>query len=103
MYAADGTITMATPTYMRNRRAVALLRGTTVGKFLVAMDGTIANAIIEKSSGRPRLDDAAIKAMKTNAHFEPATSQDGQAVGVWIRVSIAWQLLGPRQVDEPSR
>lgn len=64
--------------------------GTVVLRFLVAPDGKVLQADVEKSSGFKRLDDAARQGL-ANCTFEPATV-DGKPVRTWATVPYTWRL-----------
>ncbi len=64
--------------------------GTVVLRFLVAPDGKVLQAEVEKSSGFRRLDDAARNGL-ANCTFEPATI-DGKPVRTWATVPYTWRL-----------
>jgi protein TonB len=64
--------------------------GTVVLRFLVAPDGKVLQADVEKSSGFKRLDDAARQGL-ANCTFEPATV-DGKPVRSWATVPYTWRL-----------
>jgi protein TonB len=64
--------------------------GTVVVKFLIEVDGTVADSAIETSSGYPRLDDAAREALAL-CSFKPGTV-DGQPERSWAQVQYNWKL-----------
>jgi len=64
--------------------------GTVVLRFLVAPDGKVLQAEVEKSSGFKRLDEAARSGL-SNCSFEPATV-DGKPVRTWATVPYTWRL-----------
>ena len=45
-------------------------------KLLLSEKGTVSGAVVEKSSGSPRLDDAAIRYAKTYWSYEPPSGQE---------------------------
>ena len=64
--------------------------GTVVVKFLIDIDGSVADSAIETSSGYPRLDDAAREALAL-CSFKPGTV-DGQPERSWAQVQYNWKL-----------
>jgi protein TonB len=45
-------------------------------KLSLTEKGTVSTAVVEKSSGSPRLDEAAIKYVKTNWSYQPPDGQE---------------------------
>jgi TonB family protein len=72
-------------------------QGNATIRFLVTSEGTVANAIVAKSSGHVRLDDAAIKFIKEYWRFKPATLVDGSPVGVWFETNVSFALKKDRR------
>jgi TonB family protein len=72
--------------------------GTSTVRFLVSPDGKVANAVLDKTSGNKRLDDAAINMVRTGWSFSPITLASNQSVGGWFRTNIAWR-MGQRYRD----
>ena len=70
------------------RRAGA--QGTTLLRVRVSADGTVAEIVIERSSGHPELDAAAAEAVG-RWRFEPAWRR-GQPVEVWIVLPVRFTL-----------
>lgn len=64
--------------------------GTVLLRFLVEVDGKIVQAAIEKSSGFPRLDEAAKLAL-SKCQFKPGTV-DGKAEQSWANLKYTWKL-----------
>jgi protein TonB len=64
--------------------------GTVALRFLVGVDGKVIQSEIEKSSGFPRLDQAA-RAGLSKCRFQPATV-DGQAEQAWASMKYTWRL-----------
>jgi len=62
--------------------------GTVHMKFQVMADGSIASSRVERSSGYPALDEAALTALN-KCRFRPAR-KDGQAVPAWTGVQYVW-------------
>lgn len=58
---------------------------------LVNPDGSVARLEVAKSSGYPRLDEAAMKTVQSSWKFEPAR-QDGKPVAAWVVVPILFTL-----------
>lgn len=65
-------------------------QGTVVLRVLVKADGTAGAVEVKSSSSFPRLDQAAMEAVKS-WHFNPATS-DGKAIDEWYQVPIPFKL-----------
>ncbi|MDB5909775.1 MAG: energy transducer TonB [Massilia sp.] len=65
-------------------------QGTTSMSFLVASDGSVVEAKLEKTSGFKNLDKAAIKSISA-CKFKPG-SKDGAPAQTWTRVDYAWKL-----------
>lgn len=65
-------------------------QGTVVLRVLVKADGTAGAVEVKSSSSFPRLDQAAVEAVKS-WHFNPATS-DGKAIDEWYQVPIPFKL-----------
>ncbi len=65
-------------------------QGTVVLRVQVRHDGTAGSVEVKSSSGFPRLDNAAVEAVKT-WRFNPATV-DGKAVDEWYQVPIPFKL-----------
>lgn len=70
-----------------------LIRGRTVVKALVDIDGSVAEVDILQSSGDLYLDDMALRAAK-KAKFTPAEHQ-GRPVRVWVAIPFTFT-----QIDE---
>jgi protein TonB len=64
--------------------------GTVSLRFLVGVDGRVSQSEIEKSSGFPRLDQAA-RAALSKCRFQPATV-DGQPEQAWASLKYRWRL-----------
>lgn len=69
-------------------------QGTGVFRVLVDQRGRPQDVEVLKSTGFPRLDDAAVQAIRKWA-FSPAM-QSGRAVQSWTRVQVAFQLQNVR-------
>jgi len=65
-------------------------QGTVILRVLVKSDGTAGHIEVKSSSGFPRLDQAAIDAVK-KWRFNPATS-DGKSIEEWYQVPIPFKL-----------
>ena len=65
-------------------------QGTTSMSFLVAPDGSVVDAKLEKTSGSKSLDKAAIKSLSA-CKFKPGT-KDGAPAQTWTKVDYAWKL-----------
>ncbi|MEO0318482.1 MAG: hypothetical protein RL404_2159 [Pseudomonadota bacterium] len=65
-------------------------QGTVVLRVLVRHDGTAGSVEVKSSSGFPRLDNAAVEAVRS-WRFNPATV-DGKAVDEWYQVPIPFKL-----------
>ncbi|NJO12608.1 MAG: TonB family protein [Gammaproteobacteria bacterium] len=57
----------------------------------VLPDGRVGDVKIDKSSGFPRLDEAAMNAARKDWRFRPAT-QGGAAVAAWGRYAVTFNL-----------
>lgn len=66
--------------------------GVVVLLLLVGPDGRVIDAKVERSSGYPSLDDAALEKART-WRFEPA-EEKGKPVTAWYRTSVRFQLDG---------
>jgi D-alanyl-D-alanine endopeptidase (penicillin-binding protein 7) len=64
--------------------------GTVTLRFLINVDGTVADSGVKKSSGYPTLDEAARVGI-AQCHFKPAT-KDGQPVQDWMQMQYVWTL-----------
>jgi periplasmic protein TonB len=64
--------------------------GRCIVTITVAADGRITNAVIQQSSGFPRLDEACLKGVK-DQRVKPAT-EDGKPVETTIGLPIVWKL-----------
>ena len=64
--------------------------GTVSLKFLIGSDGRVLQAEIEKTSGFPRLDEAARNAL-SKCQFRPGTV-DGKAEQSWASIKYTWRL-----------
>ena len=64
--------------------------GTVGLKFLIGADGRVLQAEIEKTSGFPRLDEAARNAL-SKCQFRPG-SIDGKAEQSWASIKYTWRL-----------
>jgi protein TonB len=74
------------PLYSRRLRE----QGTVQLRVLIDEQGRPRQIVIDRSSGFPRLDDAAVAAMKA-ARFKPYTD-NGQPQPVWAPAPIAFDL-----------
>jgi protein TonB len=64
--------------------------GTVVLRFLVGIDGKVVQSEIEKTSGHPKLDEAA-RAGLSLCIFKPGTT-DGKPEQSWATIKYTWQL-----------
>lgn len=64
--------------------------GTVSLRFLVGTDGKVIQSEVEKSSGFPRLDQAARTSL-SKCQFKPATV-DGKAEQSWANIRYTWRL-----------
>ena len=64
--------------------------GTVSLKFLIGIDGRVLQAEIEKTSGFPRLDEAARNAL-SKCQFRPGTI-DGKPEQSWASIRYTWRL-----------
>lgn len=65
-------------------------QGTVMLRVLVKSDGSAGTVEVKISSNFPRLDQAAVDAVK-NWHFIPATS-DGKPIDEWYQVPIPFKI-----------
>lgn len=66
-------------------------QGVVVLKFVVNADGTVSNAQVAKSSGYPRLDQAAVDEVTADWRYVPAM-QDGKPIPVRLEAAVRWTL-----------
>jgi D-alanyl-D-alanine endopeptidase (penicillin-binding protein 7) len=66
------------------------LQGTVTLRFLVDTDGSVAEALVAKSSGDASLDEAA-RAAIAKCHFTPGTA-GGKPAPAWVPVQYVWSL-----------
>jgi protein TonB len=57
---------------------------------MVGEDGRVVQAMVEKSSGYPRLDEAAKEAL-SKCSFKPGTV-DGKPEAAWASMKYTWRL-----------
>ena len=87
----DAYLRNPAPRYpLASRRAVE--QGTVTLRVLVSLDGLASRVAVEKSSGSPHLDAAALEAVKA-WRFTPAR-QGADAVESWMLVPIVFRLEG---------
>src|SRR5687767_6306677 len=67
--------------------------GTVTLMIYVHPDGSVGEVRVHKSSGHPRLDQAAVQAAQKGWRFRPA-KQGGSAVASWGRYAVTFQLKG---------
>jgi len=67
--------------------------GVVLLRFLVDPEGKVAKSIVERSSGYPRLDEAARTALEL-CKFDPATL-DGKATSAWTAIEYVWTIRDP--------
>lgn len=65
--------------------------GTVHLDVLVNPDGSVAQLVLAKSSGHPRLDRSAIETVQSSWKFEPAR-EGGRPVAAWVTVPIQFTL-----------
>ncbi len=58
---------------------------------LVGSDGKVTDVKVEKSSGFPRLDEAAVKQVPRSWRFIPG-SVDGKPEAMWYSIIVTWKL-----------
>lgn len=66
--------------------------GTVTLLIYVLTDGRVGDVKVEKSSGFPKLDEAAAAHAKRAWRFQPGT-ENGQAVAAWGRFAVTFKLL----------
>lgn len=64
--------------------------GTVGIKISLTEQGAVSDAIVENSSGFPRLDNAALKYAKTNWQYD--TDNDGQPIPAAVRVNVTFDM-----------
>jgi protein TonB len=64
--------------------------GAVVLRFLIEEDGSVADSLVDASSGFERLDEAARTAL-ANCHFKPGTI-DGRPERSWAQIRYVWKL-----------
>jgi len=69
-------------------------QGTTVLKFTIKDDGTVGSAVVLKSSGSMRLDDAAVQSVTGTWRYTPALSRDGKPFACSWKAEVKWVLHG---------
>jgi TonB family protein len=65
--------------------------GTVGLKISLTEQGRVSDAIVENSSGFPRLDAAALEYAKTNWRYKP-TDKDGQSIPAAVRVNVTFDM-----------
>lgn len=65
-------------------------RGTVVLEFLIGTDGRVYRSRVEQSSGYPRLDEAARRAL-SRCKFVPGTI-NGRPTEAWAKLQFTWQI-----------
>jgi len=65
--------------------------GTVIVAILVAKDGSVASAYLDKSSGYPLLDGSALRTVREKWKFKPAT-RAGVPMEAWVRVPIKFSI-----------
>jgi len=86
---AQKNVTCARPEYPKEARRRGS-QGTTTIRFLIDIDGSVAQSVILKSSGDLSLDEAARSAL-SKCRFKPAV-KDGQPQRAWAPVQYVWSL-----------
>jgi len=66
-------------------------QGDVILNLLVEADGRIGDVKVEKSSGYPRLDEAAVSYAKRNWRFLPGT-RDGKPAAMWKAIKVTFKL-----------
>jgi protein TonB len=84
-----GAHTGAGPGYPASAREAGV-QGTTRVKLLVSIAGTVAEAVVIRSSGSQTLDDAAVAAL-SRWRFAPAI-RDGEPVAAQVVVPVVFSL-----------
>ena len=77
------------PRYPESARRAGL-EGVTMLRFEVRADGTVGTMTVEKSTGSPDLDQAAMAAVRT-WRFDPAR-RGTEAVAVWVTLPVRFEL-----------
>jgi TonB family protein len=66
-------------------------QGTSRIRFVVASDGKLESAKVEKSSGHERLDEVAVRSL-SNCQFRPGKDSEGKPIGGSFLVEYVWKL-----------
>ncbi len=66
-------------------------QGTTVLRVRIRADGTVGEIAVQRSAGHPALDQAAADAVR-RWKFEPARSETGEIVAMWVLIPIEFRL-----------
>ncbi|MCS0706467.1 energy transducer TonB [Massilia aurea] len=74
-------------------------QGTTTVRFLIDIDGRVAQSNILKSSGDLSLDEAALSGL-SRCRFKPAV-RDGQPQRAWVPVQYVWLLPPAERLQVP--
>lgn len=67
-------------------------QGTTNLTLTISIDGHVSDAVVSKSSGYTRLDDAAVQWVKTHWRFKPPTQEGKPVDGHQVTVPFKWVL-----------
>lgn len=65
--------------------------GTVILEVYVLENGRVGEARVKKSSGYPRLDEAAVREVKRSWRLEPGT-EDGKPVAMWGQFAVTFKL-----------
>jgi protein TonB len=96
---APVTLTKTSTEYPRTARR-RRLQGVVVVAVEVTADGAVQNVVVQRSSGHPVLDSAALDAVR-NWRFTPAR-RAGQAVRAAVQVPIRFQITGEQVAGDAT-
>jgi protein TonB len=65
--------------------------GATILRLYILEDGRVGDAQVAKTSGYPRLDEAAVKHAKRAWRFLPGT-ENGKPVAMWYEFRVVWKI-----------
>lgn len=57
---------------------------------LIKADGTVGNVKVERSSGNPKFDAAAVDFYRTKAKYQAGT-KNGEPIDAWKTIKVTWK------------